>query len=106
MKISLQWLSDYIDIREYFSKPQDLAALLTAAGIEVEGVQNLAKQFESVVIGSILKKDQHPNADRLSLCQVSTARVSFIRSSVGHAIITRVIAWSSLCLAPSCPVIS
>jgi phenylalanyl-tRNA synthetase beta chain len=72
MKISLQWLNDYIDIQDYFAKPQDLAALLTAAGIEVEGIENLAKTYDSVVIGHILKKDQHPNADRLSLCQVAT----------------------------------
>lgn len=72
MKISLQWLSDYIDIQDDFAKPDALAALLTAAGIEVEGVQNLAKTFEHVVVGEILKKGQHPNADRLTLCQVST----------------------------------
>jgi len=71
MKISLKWLSDYIDIQDYFSKPKDLAALLTGAGLEVESISDQGKQFESVVIGHILKKDQHPNADRLSLCQVS-----------------------------------
>lgn len=72
MKISLQWLNEYVDIQDAFAKPQDLANLLTAAGIEVEGMQNLAKAFEHVVVGHILKKDQHPNADRLSLCQVAT----------------------------------
>ena len=72
MKISLKWLNDYIDIQDYFAKSADLAVLLTDAGIEVEGVEDLAKQFDHVVIGHILKKDQHPNADRLSLCQVST----------------------------------
>jgi len=72
MKISLRWLSDYLDIQDDLAKPEQLAALLTAAGIEVESVQNLAKQYEYVVIGEILKKAQHPNADRLTLCQVST----------------------------------
>ncbi len=72
MKISLKWLNDYIDIKDYLAKPDDLAALLTAAGIEVEAVQNLAKDFEHVVVGHILQKGQHPNADRLTLCQVST----------------------------------
>ena len=72
MKISLKWLNDYVDIKDYFAKPKELAALLTAAGLEVESVSDQAKQFEFVVIGNILKKDQHPNADRLSLCQVST----------------------------------
>jgi phenylalanyl-tRNA synthetase beta chain len=72
MKISLKWLKDYIDIQDYFSKPNELAALLTAAGIEVESIENLAKKFDHVVVGHILKKDVHPNADRLSLCQIST----------------------------------
>ena len=72
MKISLNWLSDYIDIRDYLAKPQELADVLTAGGIEVEGVENLAKNFDQVVVGHILKKEQHPNADRLSLCQVAT----------------------------------
>lgn len=72
MKISLQWLHDYIDIQDYFSRPNDLATLLTGAGIEVEGIENRAKQFENVVVGTILKKERHPNADRLTLCQVGT----------------------------------
>lgn len=72
MKISLKWLNDYIDIQDDIAKPEGLAALLTASGIEVESVLNLAKQFDQVVIGHILKREQHPNADRLTLCQVST----------------------------------
>ena len=72
MKISLKWLNDYIDLQDYWAKPQELASLLTSAGIEVEGIQNLAKQFENVVIGHILQKGKHPNADRLTVCQVST----------------------------------
>ncbi len=72
MKISLRWLSDYIDIQDYFKKTGELSALLTGAGLEVESIENLAAQFDHVVIGHILKKEQHPNADRLTLCQIST----------------------------------
>lgn len=72
MKISLRWLNDYIDIQDYFSKVGELSALLTAAGLEVEGIEDLAKQYDHVVIGNILKKEPHPGADRLTLCQVST----------------------------------
>ena len=72
MKISLRWLSDYIDINDYFAKPADLSALLTGAGLEVESIENLAKNFDHVVVGHILKKEAHPGADRLTLCQVST----------------------------------
>ena len=72
MKISLKWLQDYVDVTEFFAKPMELSNLLTAAGLEVEGIENLAKTFDKVVVGHILEKGQHPNADRLSLCQVAT----------------------------------
>ncbi len=72
MKISLKWLQDYVDVSEFFAKPQELSNLLTSAGLEVEGVENLAKAFDKVVVGHILEKGQHPDADRLSLCQVAT----------------------------------
>ncbi|MGZ3773404.1 MAG: phenylalanine--tRNA ligase subunit beta [Pseudobdellovibrionaceae bacterium] len=72
MKISLKWLKDYVDVSEFFQKPEELAEALTRAGLEVEEITNLAKDFNHVVIGHILEKDKHPNADKLSLCKVST----------------------------------
>jgi phenylalanyl-tRNA synthetase beta chain len=72
MKISLKWLNDYVDISEYFSDPDKLGNILTNKGLEVESVENKSKDFNNVVIGHILEKGQHPNADRLTLCQVST----------------------------------
>jgi phenylalanyl-tRNA synthetase beta chain len=75
MKISLKWLNDYVDVQEFFSKPEELGEALTRAGLEVEEIQNRAKDFNHVVIGHILEKDKHPNADKLSLCRVSTGDV-------------------------------
>lgn len=72
MKISLKWLQDYVDVTEFFQKPEELAEALTRAGLEVEEITNRAKDFNHVVIGHILEKDKHPNADKLSLCRVST----------------------------------
>ncbi|MBV2169977.1 MAG: phenylalanine--tRNA ligase subunit beta [Bdellovibrio sp.] len=72
MKISLKWLQDYVDVAEFFQKPEELAEALTRAGLEVEEISNRAKDFNHVVIGHILEKDKHPNADKLSLCRVST----------------------------------
>nr|WP_295905714.1 phenylalanine--tRNA ligase subunit beta [uncultured Bdellovibrio sp.] len=72
MKISLKWLQDYVDVAEFFQKPEELAEALTRAGLEVEEITNRAKDFNHVVIGHILEKDKHPNADKLSLCRVST----------------------------------
>ncbi len=72
MKISLKWLQDFVDVKEFFQKPEALADILTKAGLEVEEIQNKAKDFEYVVTGLILEKDKHPNADKLSLCRVTT----------------------------------
>lgn len=75
MKISLKWLQDYVDVTEFFAKPEVLGESLTRAGLEVEEITNRAKDFNHVVIGHILEKDKHPNADKLSLCKVSTGDV-------------------------------
>lgn len=72
MKISLKWLQDFVDISDYFAKPAELDALLTRAGLEVEETVNRAKDYQHVVIGVILEKDKHPNADKLSVCKVAT----------------------------------
>jgi phenylalanyl-tRNA synthetase beta chain len=72
MKISLKWLQDFVDVSEFFKKPEELGDLLTRAGLEVEETTNRAKDFEHVVTGLILEKDKHPNADKLSVCKVTT----------------------------------
>lgn len=68
MKVSEHWL------RELADPAQDgpvLADLLTFGGIEVESVEPVAPPFESVVAGEVLNVDRHPQADRLSVCQVN-----------------------------------
>ena len=67
MKISLNWLRDYVD---YDGPPEALAELLTMAGVEVEGVETRGADFEKVVVAQVLSREQHPNADRLSVCRV------------------------------------
>ncbi|MBC7466681.1 MAG: phenylalanine--tRNA ligase subunit beta [Bdellovibrio sp.] len=73
MKISLKWINEFVDIKEYLSNTNALADILTKAGLEVEEVQDKAKDFQNVVVGYIQLKDKHPNADKLSLCQVEIA---------------------------------
>ena len=72
MKISLKWLHDFVDVKEYFQKPEGLAEILTKAGLEVEEIQNKARDYECVVTGLILEKDKHPDAEKLTLCKVTT----------------------------------
>ena len=64
MKISLHWLNDYVDLKDYFAKPKDLADLLTGAGIEVENIDNQNEKYRGVVVGQVIELGQHPDADR------------------------------------------
>jgi phenylalanyl-tRNA synthetase beta chain len=68
MKISLRWLSDYI---AFDFPPKELAAKLTALGIEVEGIEDFASKFSKIVVGEVLEVTPHPNADKLRLTKVS-----------------------------------
>jgi len=70
MRVSLKWISKYIDVKEFFADPQRLADILTASGLEVEAVVDQAALFANVVTGQILEKQKHPNADLLSHCYV------------------------------------
>jgi phenylalanyl-tRNA synthetase beta chain len=72
MKISLKWLQDFVDVQDMMAKPEVLADHLTKAGLEVEEITSRAKDFQDVVVGLILEKGKHPNADKLSLCRVMT----------------------------------
>lgn len=70
MKISLNWLKEYIDIKE---TPEEVAALLTQSGLEVEGVelvQPVPGGMEGLVIGKVLTCEKHPDADKLSVTTV------------------------------------
>ena len=53
---------------------QQLADTLTMAGLEVEELRPFAPAFRGVVVGQILSAEQHPNADRLRVCQVDVGR--------------------------------
>ncbi len=68
MLVSLKWLKDYIDLE---LSAEELADRLTMAGLEVDEIQTLAPKFSGVVIAKILSVRPHPNADKLSLCDVT-----------------------------------
>ena len=68
MFVSYKWLQDYIDLTGVTAK--ELAELITKSGIEVEGVEVLNEGIKGVVVGHVLEREQHPNADKLSKCLV------------------------------------
>jgi len=67
VKFSVNWLREFVELPE---STEALAELLTLAGVEIEGVEKRGGNFDNVVIGQIKESVQHPNADRLSVCQV------------------------------------
>ena len=71
MKISYNWLRDYLDLT---MPPEKLAEVLTNTGLEVEGIEeyvSIEGGMEGILVGEVLKCNPHPNADKLSLAQVS-----------------------------------
>jgi phenylalanyl-tRNA synthetase beta chain len=70
LKISLNWLKDYIDLSG-ISK-EEILQQLTMSGLEVENVIDQNEIYSNFVIGYVKEKGKHPNADKLSLCKVST----------------------------------
>lgn len=71
MRISLKQLRNYVDIS---IGEDELSERLTMVGFEVENIDRQADQFKNFVVGEILDVRKHPNADRLTLCTVSTGR--------------------------------
>lgn len=69
MKVSLAWLKDYVNLPAT-ATAEELAQKLTFAGLEIEGLTALNQGFAKVVVGQILERKQHPNADRLSLTTI------------------------------------
>lgn len=71
MKISLNWLRQYIDTKDL--SPEVIGDILTSTGLEVEGIEEVESVpggLRGLKIGHVVACEQHPNADRLSLTKV------------------------------------
>ncbi|MBO6621277.1 MAG: phenylalanine--tRNA ligase subunit beta [Balneola sp.] len=67
MKISYNWLQEFIDLD---LSPEELADKLTLIGLEVEEIEEFGSTLEGVIVGEVLETKPHPNADRLKVCTV------------------------------------
>ncbi|MGM9927887.1 MAG: phenylalanine--tRNA ligase subunit beta [Bacillus sp. (in: firmicutes)] len=68
MFVSYKWLQQYVDLDGMSA--QELADKITKSGIEVEGVEQKSEGIKGVVVGHVLEKVKHPEADKLNVCQV------------------------------------
>ena len=67
MLISNEWLKDYVDVNQ---NVQDLAEKITRTGIEVDDIIDFTKDIKNLVVGYVVSKASHPDADKLNICQV------------------------------------
>ena len=70
MKISFNWLSDFVDWKE--TDPEEIAAKLTVCTAEVEHVEHQGQFLKNCCVGKVVSLTKHPDADKLSLCDVKT----------------------------------
>ena len=68
MKVTLNWLKQYVDFN---CSPEELTERLTMLGLEVEGVQKISGAFDGIVVAQILTRDPVPGSDKLSVCKVN-----------------------------------
>ena len=74
MRVSLQWLRELVTVEQETLASAPLAERLSIAGFEVEEIDDLAAQAAGVVVGFVRDRAPHPNADKLSVCQVEVGQ--------------------------------
>ena len=83
MNISYNWLKNYLDLN---LSTEEISQLLTDTGLEVEGikiVESIKGGLKGVIIGEVITKIQHPNADRLSLTTIDIGENDLIQIVCG-----------------------
>ncbi len=74
MKIPYSWLADLV---ENIPSAEETAHLLTMRGFEVEGLESPGDAIKDIVVAKLLKVNPHPNADKLTLCQVTDGKQEY-----------------------------
>jgi phenylalanyl-tRNA synthetase beta chain len=68
MKFSVNWLGEFVDLPE---DPEEIADLLTRAGVETKNIETRGAKIDKVIVSQITASSGHPNADRLTVCEVN-----------------------------------
>lgn len=80
MKISTEWLKDYVD---HDLSPEELAEKLTMGGLEVDEILERGGPMDRIVVGEILEVRSHPNADKVVLCDVQIGETAPVQIACG-----------------------
>ncbi|MFL2886945.1 MAG: phenylalanine--tRNA ligase subunit beta [Candidatus Pelagibacter sp.] len=80
MKLTLSWLKEHLDTNNNDSK---IIEKLTNIGLEVESFDSVSSQFDSFKVARIIRAEQHPNADRLKVCDVDIGQKDSVKVVCG-----------------------
>ena len=80
MNISYNWLREYAPVQE---TPEELADILTMGGLEVESIDETGSSMDGVIVGRVERVRPHPNANRLSCCEVDLGSPNPVRIVCG-----------------------
>ena len=76
MKFTINWLKEHLDTKYNEEKIIDK---LTNVGLEVESFESQSSDQDEFIVAKILKTEQHPNADRLSVCNVDIGKNKIVK---------------------------
>lgn len=80
MKVSEKWLREWIDTSQTLDA---IADKLTMSGCEVEARETVATAFTGIVVGHVLEREKHPDADKLSVCKVDNGQGEILQIVCG-----------------------
>jgi len=70
MKFSINWLGEFVDLPK---NAEEIVELLTRAGVETKNIETRGAKIDKVIVAQITASSRHPNADRLTVCEVDDA---------------------------------
>ena len=80
MKFTIGWLKEHLDTKY---KDNKIIDKLTDVGLEVESFENVNSELDSFKVAKIINAEQHPNADRLRVCDVDIGEINTIKVVCG-----------------------
>ena len=80
MKLTIGWLKEHLDTKK---KDSELIDKLTDVGLEVESFENLSSDLDNFKVAKIIKAEQHPNADRLRICDIDIGEEKSVKVVCG-----------------------
>ncbi len=80
MKFSEHWLREWVDPK---MSTEELSVVMTMAGLEVEGIEPVAGEFNNTVVGQVKSIAPHPDANKLQVCQVDVGESEYLQIVCG-----------------------